>query len=350
MWVSNIIDRIKLPFRKEKELFSSLYEILGFYPHEIRYYRQALMHKSVGKRNDKGKPLNNERLEFLGDAILDAAVGDIVYRHYEGKREGFLTNTRSKLVSRETLGKLANEMGLSQLVLSAGHSNSHNSYVGGNAFEALVGAIYLDRGYDACMWFWENRVLGRYIDLDKVAFKEVNFKSKLLEWSQKNKVRMEYRLMKQKTDENGSPIFSFLVIIEGVEGEKGFGYSKKEAQQLASKETLQRLKREPQFVDSIFKAKSDRTKMEEEPTMSVPDPEKEQENFIIEKKDSEQLTVDSYDYQKSESIPQQSNHNSPLSTVNSQLDEEFDLSDITHKEKSREEIIAEAEAAAFTED
>ena len=350
MWVSNIIDRIKLPFRKEKELFSSLYEILGFYPHEIRYYRQALMHKSVGKRNDKGKPLNNERLEFLGDAILDAAVGDIVYRHYEGKREGFLTNTRSKLVSRETLGKLANEMGLSQLVLSAGHSNSHNSYVGGNAFEALVGAIYLDRGYDACMWFWENRVLGRYIDLDKVAFKEVNFKSKLLEWSQKNKVRMEYRLMKQKTDENGSPIFSFLVIIEGVEGEKGSGYSKKEAQQLASKETLQRLKREPQFVDSIFKAKSDRTKMEEEPTMSVPDPEKEQENFIIEKKDSEQLTVDSYDYQKSESIPQQSNHNSPLSTVNSQLDEEFDLSDITHKEKSREEIIAEAEAAAFTED
>ena len=208
MWINNIIDYIKLPFRKEKELFSALYDILGFYPRDIKYYQQALMHKSIGRRNDKGKPLNNERLEFLGDAILDAAVGDIVYRHYEGKREGFLTNTRSKLVSRETLGKLATEMGLSQLILSAGHSNSHNSYVGGNAFEALVGAIYLDRGYDACMWFWENRVLGKYIDLDKVAFKEVNFKSKLLEWSQKNKVRMEYRMLKQKKDDNGCLLYT----------------------------------------------------------------------------------------------------------------------------------------------
>ena len=355
MWINNFIDRIKLPFRKDKELFSSLYEILGFYPHNIEYYRQALMHKSIGKRNDKGKPLNNERLEFLGDAILDAVVGHIVYSQYEGKREGFLTNTRSKLVSRETLGKLANEMGLSQLLLSAGRSNSHNSYVGGNAFEALVGAIYLDRGYDACMWFWQNRVLGRFINIDKVAFKEVNFKSKLLEWSQKNKVRMEYRMLKQKTDDNGSPIFSFQVIIEGIEGERGSGYSKKEAQQLASKETLQKLKREPQFVDAVFKAKSDRTKMEEEPTMLVPDPEKEQEDFIIEKADSGQLTVDNYDYQQGDNTSQQSNHNSPLSTVHSPLKEDspleddFDLSDITHKEKSREDIIAEAEAAAFAE-
>jgi ribonuclease-3 len=342
MWINNIIDRIKLPFRKDKELFSSLYEILGFYPHNIEYYRQALVHKSIGKRNDKGKPLNNERLEFLGDAILDAAVGDIVYRHYERQREGFLTNTRSKLVSRETLGKLANEMGLSQLILSSGHSNSHNSYVGGNAFEALVGAIYLDRGYDVCMWFWENRVLGKFINLDKVAFKEVNFKSKLLEWSQKNKVRMEYRLMKQKKDDNGSPIFSFQVLIEGIEGEKGSGYSKKEAQQLASKETLQKLKREPQFVDSIFKAKSDRTKMEEEPTMSVPDPEKEQESFIIEQENQGDRSLDSLAQPESRTCPPDSQQ--PLAD-----DDEFDLSDITHKEKSREDIIAEAEAAAFAE-
>ena len=342
MWINNIIDHIKLPFRKEKELFSSLYEILGFYPHHIEYYRQALMHKSIGRRNDKGKPLNNERLEFLGDAILDAIVGHIVYKQYEGKREGFLTNTR-KLVSRETLGKLANEMGLSQLLLSAGRSNSHNSYVNGNAFEALVGAIYLDRGYDACMWFWENRVLGRYINLDKVAFKEVNFKSKLLEWSQKNKVRMEYRMLKQKLDDNGSPIFSFQVVIEGVEGERGSGYSKKEAQQNASKETLQKLKREPQFVDAIFKAKSDRTKMEEEPTMLVPDPEKEQEDFIIENAENSEPKTEGYDNSQIENDSQQSDQTS-------QLEEEFDLSDISHKEKSREDIIAEAEAAAFAED
>ena len=233
MRLKDIIDRIKLPFRKEKELFSAFYAILGFYPRNIEYYKQALMHTSIRKRNDKGKPLNNERLEFLGDAILDAAVGYIVYRHYEGKREGFLTNTRSKLVSRETLGKLATEMRLSNLLISAGHSTSHNSYVEGNAFEALVGAIYLDRGYEACLWFFENQVLGKFIDIDKVAFKEVNFKSKLLEWSQKNRVRLEYKLTKQKKDENGSPVFTYMVLIEGVNGECGSGYSKKEAQKKA---------------------------------------------------------------------------------------------------------------------
>ena len=333
MKLSTIIDRIKLPFRKEKELFSSLYDILGFYPHNIEYYKQALMHKSIRKRNEKGKPLNNERLEFLGDAILDATVGYIVYRHYEGKREGFLTNTRSKLVSRETLGKIANEMGLGSLLLSASHSTSHNSYVEGNAFEALVGAIYLDRGYDACLEFFEKRVLGKYVDLDKVAFKEVNFKSKLLEWSQKNRVKMEYRMLKQNKDENGNPYFSFQVILEGIAGEQGKGFSKKEAQQEASKDTLQRLKREPQFVDAIFAAKTERTKMEETPAMAVPDTEQEQ-NFIIVQ-----------DHQEDPAIEQTSEY--------AESEEgEFDLSDISAKpkEKSREEIIAEAEAAAFAEE
>ena len=338
MKLNNIIDRIKLPFRKEKELFSSLYEILGFYPRNIDYYKMALMHKSIRKRNDKGKPLNNERLEFLGDAILDAAVGYIVYQHYEGKREGFLTNTRSKLVSRETLGKLASEMHLTNLLLSAGHSTSHNSYVEGNAFEALVGAIYLDRGYEACLWFFEKQVLGKYIDIDKVAFKEVNFKSKLLEWSQKNRVRLEYKLTKQKKDENGSPVFTYMVLIEGVSGESGSGYSKKEAQQKASKDTLQRLKREPQFVDAVFAAKTARTQMEEEPAMAVPSTEQEQ-NFII-----EQDTTPANDAETK--VDEKQNN---VSTIDF-TDKEFDLSDISHKEKSREEIIAEAEAAAFSED
>ena len=338
MKLNNIIDRIKLPFRKEKELFSSLYEILGFYPRNIEYYKMALMHKSIRKRNDKGKPLNNERLEFLGDAILDAAVGYIVYQHYEGKREGFLTNTRSKLVSRETLGKLASEMHLTNLLLSAGHSTSHNSYVEGNAFEALVGAIYLDRGYEACLRFFEKQVLGKYIDIDKVAFKEVNFKSKLLEWSQKNRVRLEYKLTKQKKDENGSPVFTYMVLIEGVSGESGSGYSKKEAQQKASKDTLQRLKREPQFVDAVFAAKTARTQMEEEPAMAVPSTEQEQ-NFII-----EQDTTPANDAETK--VDEKQNN---VSTIDF-TDKEFDLSDISHKEKSREEIIAEAEAAAFSED
>ena len=195
-----IIDKIKLPFRKEKELFSSLYQILGFYPRKIEYYKMALMHKSVARRNAKGKPVNNERLEFLGDAILDAVVGDIVYRHFDGKREGFLTNTRSKLVQRDTLNRLAQEMGINQLILSSGHNNSHNSYVGGNAFEALVGAIYLDRGYDSCMRFMQKQILKKLINIDKVAYEEVNFKSKLIEWSQKNKVRLDFQQVSQSKD------------------------------------------------------------------------------------------------------------------------------------------------------
>ena len=336
MWVNDIIDRIKLPFRQEKELFSALYDILGFYPHDITFYKQALLHKSVSRRNDKGRPVNNERLEFLGDAILDAVVGDIVYRHFEGKREGFLTNTRSKLVSRDTLGKLAKEMGLSQLILSSGHNTSHNSYLGGNAFEALVGAIYLDRGYDACMRFMEKRILAHLINIDKVAYKEVNFKSKLLEWSQKNRVKMEFRDVKQERDENKSPVFTTQVFIEGLEGCIGIGYSKKESQQNASKDTLQRLRREPQFIDAVFAAKGDRTKMEEEPVMSVPDPEKEQQQSIFVEQVNESPVV-----QKTESKAQ-------LSETDT---DEFTLDDISAapREKTREEIIAEAEAAAFAE-
>ena len=348
MRLNDIIERLKLPFRKEKELFSSLYDIMGFYPHDISYYRQALMHTSVGRRNDKGKPLNNERLEFLGDALLDAVVGHIVYEHFEGKREGFLTNTRSKLVSRDTLGKLAEEMGLTRLILSSGHSNSHNSYMAGNAFEALVGAIYLDQGYDAVMRFMQKRILAQLINIDKVAYKEVNFKSKLIEWSQRNRVKLKYEQIQQTTDaETGSPVFAFQVMLEGVAGEIGKGFSKKESQQQASEATLKRLKREPQFIDAIFAAKSERTKMEEEPTMAVPDTAKEQEFIIPQQNEEKAEDTQAKDKEKS----RRSRKPSIAEEVQAEM-VDFDLSDITHneKEKSREDIIAEAEAAAFSEE
>lgn len=278
--LSNFLNRIKLPFRKEKELYVSLRQIIGFYPRDIELYKTALLHKSIARRNDKGKPVNNERLEFLGDAILDAVVGDIVFQHFPGKREGFLTNTRSKLVQRETLGRLAKEMGINDLIVSASRNQSHNSYMGGNAFEALVGAIYLDRGYDACMRFMQKRILSQLINIDKVAYKEVNFKSKLLEWTQKNRVRMEFQLLQQKKDENGSPVFAYQVVIEGIKGASATGYSKKESQQTASKLTLEMLRKQPQFIDAVFAAKTDRTKMEEEPTMAVPSTEESQDFFV----------------------------------------------------------------------
>ena len=342
---NSIIDRIRLPFRKEKELFSSLREILGFYPRRIELYKLALMHKSIARRNAKGKPVNNERLEFLGDAVLDAVVGDIVYRHFEGKREGFLTNTRSKLVQRDTLNKLAQEMGINQLILSSGHSNSHNNYMGGNAFEALVGAIYLDRGYDMCMRFMQKRILSQLINIDKVAYKEVNFKSKLIEWSQKNKVKLDFKLVSQSKESGGSPTFIYKTVIEGVEGGQGKGYSKKESQQLASKETLQRLKREPQFIDAVFAAKTERTKMEEMPVLNVPDTE-EKDDFII--------THDIPRNQNGEEQPKRNVNNqekpkAPEVDIDTEDNDEFDLSDIsaTPKSQSREDIIAAAEAAAY---
>jgi len=235
--------------------------------------------------------------------------------------------------------------------MSAGHSTSHNSYMNGNAFEALVGAIYLDRGYNACMRFMEKRILSQLINLDKVAYKEVNFKSKLLEWSQKNRVKMELRELDQTKDaQTSSPVFTTQVFLEGIEGCKGTGFSKKESHQNASKETLQRLRREPQFIDAIFAAKADRTKMEEEPVMAAPDIDKlqaEQENFVI-----EQDSVPHFDIQVEEKpiqfdVIQSHQKRSPQTDL-----DDLTLDDITAtpREKTREEIIAEAEAAAFAED
>lgn len=436
--LSNIIDRIKLPFRKEKELYLSLYNIIGVYPHDISLYKLALMHKSLFKRNAKGKPVNNERLEFLGDAVLDAAVGDIVYRHFPGKREGFLTNTRSKLVQRETLNRLAQEMGITQLILSNGRSSAHNSYMGGNAFEALVGALYLDRGYNACMRFIQKRILDQMINIDKVAYKEVNFKSKLIEWAQKNRVKIEFALKEQHKDKNGSPVFTYKVVLEGVEGCDATGYSKKESQQMASKRTLEKLRKQPQFLDSVFTAKTNRTKMEEEPVENVPSTEPEDfivvnhggvqdDNFAASGSDASVSAASNVSAKKSAgsevaasdgassdgSEPsdnaadegckskKRANRRSPMYAAkaaaavapaavaaaeagwcnesvaeeeltaaegdayadasdadasngyadasDSSSDDEFDLSDITTRDKTREEIIAAAEAAAFEE-
>ena len=252
---SNLIDSIRLLFRKDKESYLCFYRMLGFYPHDIRFYEQALLHKSSSVKSDQGRLLNNERLEFLGDAILDAVVGDIVYQKFEGKREGFLTSTRSKIVSRESLNHVAEQIGLSKLIKFNIRHSSHNSYMGGNAFEALVGAIYLDRGYAYCKYFMERRIIGQYIDLKKVSRKEVNFKSKLIEWTQKNKVSIQFELLNQSLDEFNSPIFETEVLIEGIHACKGKGYSKKESQQIAAHETLNKIKKDSAFVESLFVAK-----------------------------------------------------------------------------------------------
>ena len=251
----NQIDKIRLLFHKDRESYFCFYKILGFFPRNIRFYEQALLHKSTSIRSEKGRPLNNERLEFLGDAILDAIVGDIVYKHFEGRREGFLTNTRSKIVQRETLNKLAVEIGLDKLVKYSTRSSSHNSYMYGNAFEAFIGAIYLDQGYERCKQFMEKKILKNYIDLDKMSRKEVNFKSKLIEWSQKTKMEVSFELIEQFLDQDYNPMFHTEVRIESLSAGTGTGYSKKESQQNAAQMALKKIKSDEAFKEAIKTAK-----------------------------------------------------------------------------------------------
>lgn len=250
----NEIDKIRLLFRKDRESYFCFYRILGFFPRDIRFYNEALLHKSSAIRTEKGRPINNERLEFLGDAILDAIVGDIVFQRFEGKREGFLTNTRSKIVQRETLNKLAIQIGLDKLIKYSTRSSSHNSYMYGNAFEAFIGAIYLDQGYERCKFFIENRIIKPYIDLDKLSRKEVNFKSKLIEWSQKNKVKVSFELIEQSLDKEGNPVFQTEVLVEGLPAGTGTGYSKKESQQHSAQMTLKLIKNSLEFMVNVQKA------------------------------------------------------------------------------------------------
>ena len=260
---SNITDKIRLFFRKDKEPYLCFYKMLGFYPRNIEIYQQALLHKSSSIKAGKGRLLNNERLEFLGDAILDAIVADIVYKKFEGKREGFLTNTRSKIVQRETLNRVAVEIGLDKLIKYTTRQSSHNSYMCGNAFEALIGAIYLDRGYRACKKFMEERIINQYLNLEKISRKEVNFKSKLIEWSQKNKFCVEFNLIEQSLDSDQNPIFETQITVENIPAGTGKGYSKKESQQEAAHATLTKIKGDPQFIDAIFAAKAEREKAAE---------------------------------------------------------------------------------------
>ena len=269
--MGNFIDKLKLFVQTDKEFRLALYDILGFYPHNIELYRIAFAHKSQEYKSKKwgDKPLNNERLEFLGDAVLETVVSDIVYHRFQNKREGFLTNTRSKIVSRESLGRLAKELGLERLIQVGNFSRAHHSFIAGNAFEALMGAIYLDRGFSYAFRFIEKQIIGRCLNLESVAQKEVNFKSKLLEYCQKNRLKIHFN-DKQEGDSTAAPVFITSVVIEGLFTADGKGYSKKEAQQNAAREALLRMRKEPEFEDSIYRSKEKRTAMEADPCFTLP--------------------------------------------------------------------------------
>ena len=195
--MNNILYRIKFLFRKKGEFFASIEKIVGFTPRHIEYYRQALTHRSASVRDSKGHKADNERLEYLGDAVIETVISDILYHQYPKRDEGFLSTMRSKLVERKNLGRIAKEIGLLPLLRTDFKDGSrpatHNSYLGGNAFEALVGAIYLDRGFRGSFRFIRRLMDQGYIDIARTARVEENHKSLLLEWGQKYKADVVHK-------------------------------------------------------------------------------------------------------------------------------------------------------------
>ena len=165
MPLNNTISLIKLLFVKDKELYVFIRRITGYYPRDIRLYRLAMIHRSRPLKLDNGRWCNNERLEFLGDAVLGNVVADFLYHTYPGKHEGFLTSTRAKIVQRESLNRIGNSLGLDSHMRAMTHSSTHNSYISGNALEALIGAVYLDQGHKRCRKFIVHRLVKKFFDL-----------------------------------------------------------------------------------------------------------------------------------------------------------------------------------------
>jgi ribonuclease-3 len=233
-----IYQRIKLFSSKRKEFYLFLKHILGFYPGNLKLYDIAFIHKSASTTDTMGNLINNERLEYLGDAILGAVVAEFLYNRFPQRGEGFLTQMRSKLVNRAFLTQLINETGLHRFIKSRTIGSSTASNILGDALEALIGAIYLDKGFETARYVIIKRFLNGYVDLNKMEEQDNNYKSQLIEWGQKNKQEVSFQ-----TEEENSPNSRFSIFVTTVEIEnhlrgKGYGSSKKESQQNAACEAL----------------------------------------------------------------------------------------------------------------
>lgn len=252
MFFKSIILRTRLFSKSRKEPYLLFYKVLGFYPYKIEYYKLAVRHSSLPIVTDDGLMLSNERLEFLGDAVLNSVVTDILYRRYENEREGFLTNTRSKIVKRESLNRLACEIGLDKLVIISKHVSSiGNTNIYGNALEALMGAIYLDYGYKQCKLFVEKRLFKHFLDIEKIVANEGNYKSTIIEWSQKMRLEIEFVLINEYNDKSERHVFESNLLIAGNFICSGTGYSKKASQQNASAKALDIIHNEPNFCEML---------------------------------------------------------------------------------------------------
>lgn len=248
-----ILYKMRLLLGNRRKPYFVFSELVGHPVRNTKLYEQALMHKSYHGKERSSYLSNNERLEFLGDSILSSIVSDILYRKYPNKNEGFLTNCRSRIVQRESLNKIAVAMGLDKLITSSREVPQQSQDIFGNALEAFVGAVYLDLGYENAKLFVENKLLKQQIDIDEVSKQEVNFKSRLLEWGQQNRVTMDYELLDSFHSKNNQTVFRYRVIFGHINGEEGEGCSKKSAQQEASQKTLDRLNHDTAFRNKVIK-------------------------------------------------------------------------------------------------
>jgi ribonuclease-3 len=228
------IAAFKILSSTNKDFLKKLRKILGFWPSDLSLYQIALTHKSASYTLN-GERVNNERLEYLGDSILDAVISDYLYKKYPSEREGFLTEMRSKIVNGEKLKELAVNINLDQFIIQRTNIQLASSRIYEDAFEALIGAIYLDKGYRAVSRFISQKIIDEHIDLDELEVTNYNYKSQLIEWSQKTKSPVEFSSF--SSDEDLNYFVSEVILDEKIIG-KGLGSSKKEAEQNAAKKAL----------------------------------------------------------------------------------------------------------------
>lgn len=228
------IKPLRVYFSPDKNLHESLRNILGFYPTNISLYKLAFRHSSAAQTIKKGVKDSNERLEFLGDSVIGTVVADYLFKKFPYKDEGFLTKMRSKMVSRQQHNQLAVKLGLNNFIeANNDRFGSKPSSINGDAYEALIGAIYLDKGYVFAQQFILTRIVNVFIDMEEVETKEVDFKSKFIEWAQKEKKDFRFETLNDGAVNADKQFLLQLVVDNEVIGEAQH-FSKKRAEQLAA--------------------------------------------------------------------------------------------------------------------